>query len=410
MLERYKILTVTHKRINLQNISDFVVKAADNIALRVKLEEIKKQFGFRELIYLSTCNRVMYLFDSDRSLDLAFATEFFQHINPMLSYETLDSIEEVVSRYEGMAALEHLFRVSASIDSMVIGERQILGQLREAYDQCRQWGLTGDTLRLAMDQAVQAAKTVYSQTRIGDKPVSMASLAVQKMMRYHLHKDARILVVGAGQTNNIVAKFLAKHHFTNVTVFNRTFAKAQELADLFENGRALPFSEIDSYSEGFDAMVVCTGATEAVITSERYQNLLAGDTATKVVIDLSIPHNVAPAVTQAFPMHYVEIEGLRTLAKENLAFREQEVKRAKTLLAGFIEAFPTLFRQRQLEIAMRSVPEEIKAVKDKAINEVFRKEVDTLDETTRELVERMLAYMEKKCIGIPMKAAREISL
>ncbi len=406
MLANFKILTVTHKHTKLKEIGDFVIKAADNSALRERLEALKAEFQLDELLYLPTCNRVMYFFTTARPTNAQFVSGFFQSINPELPAATLNQIEDVVQCLEGEAALEHLLEVSASIDSLVIGERQILRQLREAFDQCWEWGLAGDFIRLAYQQAVVAAKAVYSNTRIGEKPVSVVSLAVQKLLNSGLNKDARILVIGAGQTNQLVGKFLVKHAFTNITVFNRTLAKAEQLADML-NGKALSLDALPAYTEGFDCLVVCTGATRAVITPELYAHLLGGETGRKVVIDLSVPHNVSEEVVENNDINYIEIEGLRHLAKANHAFREQEIEEARKILGEYLQEFPALLKQRQIELAMRRVPTEIKAVKHKAMNEVFRKEVEMLDGQTRELMERMLAYMEKKCIGIPMKAARE---
>lgn len=408
-INRYRILTVTHKQTNLKNISDFVVRANDSEALRVQLEALKGAFGLNGLLYLSTCNRVMYLLDREEDPDDQFMVDFFRFVNPDLPANIIHKIDHFVTYLEGEAALEHLFEVAASIDSLVIGERQILGQLREAYDQCHAWGLTGDHIRLAFQHAVLAAKAVYAQTRIGDKPVSIVSLAIQKLLRAKMPKDAPILIVGAGQTNQLAAKFLQKHQFSRVTVFNRTLSKAQKLAEPFEGG-AFTLAELSDYDQPFECLIVCTGSTDAVITPALYGRLLRGDERQKIVIDLSVPHNVDRAVADQFPINYIEIEGLRQLAKENLAFREQEVCSAKKILQQHVEEFPGHFRQRQLERAMQQVPTEIKAVKSRAMNEVFHKEVAQLDEETRRLLERMLTYMEKKCISIPMKAAREMTL
>ena len=226
MLQQYKILTVTHKSISLKQMSDYSVHADTNTALEVRLAELKEQFKFAELMYTATCNRVMYFFHSDQEIDAPFITEFFQHINPNLEASTLADLIETVSHYQGLEAIEHFLEVASSIDSLVIGERQILGQLKTAYDNCKSWGFIGDNLRLAMDYAIVSAKAVYSKTKIGDKPVSIVSLAIQKLLRANLPKDSRILMIGAGQTNALVAKFLAKHQFENVSVFNRTLAKA----------------------------------------------------------------------------------------------------------------------------------------------------------------------------------------
>lgn len=411
MLETYKVITVTHKGISLKEIGDFVVRSLNEERLDERLREIKAQFELEELYYLATCNRVLYFFVSEQALDTNFAARFLLAANPHLSNDVLNCIDESALLLEGMDALNHFFEVAASIDSLVVGERQILGQVRAAYEQCHSWGLTGDRLRLAVQQAVVAAKGIYSRTRIGEKPVSIVSLAIQQMMRAKLPAGARILIVGAGQTNQLVGKFLAKYGYTNVRVFNRTLSRAEQLAATVGGAAsAHPFADLEQYDAGFDCLIVTTGATEPIITPALYERLLGGESQRKLVIDLSVPHNVAEAVTGWYDVHYIEIEGLRLLAKENLAFREREVQQAKNLLTEYLSEFPALFQQRQLELAMRSVPTEIKAVKKKAMDEVFRREVEVLDEATRELVDRMLSYMEKKCIGIPMKAAREALL
>lgn len=409
MLANYKILTVTHKRTNLKEIGDFVLKTSDQEELKSRLESLKQQFHLDELFYLPTCNRVMYFFTTSEPTDERFAARFFQSVNPTMPIEVMDEIEDVVYQYDGLQAVEHFLDVAASIDSLVIGERQILRQIREAYEQCRDWGLVGDYIRIAFQQAVVAAKAVYNKTRIGDKPISVVSLSIQQMLRAHVHKADRLLVIGAGQTNQLVGKFLVKHGFNNITVFNRSLEKAQQLARNI-GGRALSLEELPNYREGFDCMIVCTGATEPIITTELYRSLLNGESDRKVVIDLSIPNNVDELVTEDFTLEYIEVEGLRNLAKKNLAFREREVERAKKVLHNYLENIPVLVKQRQIELAMHSVPTEIKAVKEKALNEVFQKEVASLDDHTRALMEKMMAYMEKKCIGIPMKAAREAVL
>lgn len=406
MLDQYKILTVTYRQINLKDIGAFRVHADSHIGLEVRLDELKEQFHLEELMYTATCNRVMYFIRTNRQMDDAFILEFFRHLNPLLSDELLEALPELVMHYEGLDAIHHFLEVAASIDSLVIGERQILGQLRTAYDECKDWGLIGDSLRLAMDYAVNTAKTIYSQTRIGDKPVSIASLAIQKLLRANLEKNSRILMIGAGQTNELVAKFLQKHDYTNVAVFNRTLSKAESVAEIV-SGSAQPLQDLSSYRDGFNCIVVCTGSDKPILTEDLYQQLLQGETDKKIIIDLAIPHNTHADVVDHFNVEYIEIEGLRTLAKENMAFREKEVQKAKVMLREKLDAFPAHFQQRQLEIAMSRVPNEIKQVRRKAMEEIFAKEMDTLDETTKALVDKMLGYMEKKCIGIPMKAARE---
>ncbi|MBI5915251.1 MAG: glutamyl-tRNA reductase [Bacteroidetes bacterium] len=403
MLDGFKILTVTHRRTSLQHIEKFVVPHTDESALQSCLEALKTGFGFDEMMYLATCNRVMFLFYTEKPLASTFPGKFFQAVNPGLSEKF---ISENVSLLEGRAAAEHLLKVASSVDSLVVGEREILRQLREAYERCLNWGLTGDHLRIAMQAAIVAAKEVYTETRLGEKPVSVVSLAVRELLKTRLPKTARILMVGAGQTNLLVAKFLAKNGFEKVVVFNRTLERAQRIATALK-GRAFGFNELESYREGFDCLLVCTGATKAIIDNELYIKLLAGESDQKTVIDLSVPNNVSREILATNDVHLIEIEGLRALAEENLAFREQEVNAANKLLDLHLADFEASVRNRQIERALHQVPVEVKAVKEHALNKVFKKEIEVLDDATRELLGRMMEYMEKKCTGIPIKVAKE---
>lgn len=404
MLDTYKILTVTHRSSNVNKIGDFVFKYDKESELKESLQLLKSRFQLDELLYLATCNRVMYFFKTDQLINADFQYHFFHHINETIQAK---SIEKTVLLYEGEAALQHFCSVSASIDSMVIGEREILRQLRLAYDQCCDWNLTGDDIRIAMQLAIKTAKDVYSNTRIGEKPVSVASLAAQQLRQSSFPTDARILLIGAGQTNMLISKFLLKYKYSNVTVFNRTLGKAEHLAKQL-NGRAFTLKALPTYMDGFDVIIICTGATKAILTTELYAQLLQGETSPKMVIDIAIPNNTDKAILDQFDLKYVEVETIRSLAKENLAFRKTEVHKAEHILTNHLDEFPRLYQNRQLEKAMREVPEAIKAVKSHAINNVFKSEMEALDEDSRALLERMMTYMEKKCIGIPMKAARKV--
>jgi glutamyl-tRNA reductase len=406
----YKAITITHKTSNLKEISDYVVME-NNDNLQELLHELKESFGLEELLYLSTCNRVLYLFTTPKKINRAFTKRFLSAINPIFQSKNSDKrIDEEVLTFQGIKAVNHIYEVAASVDSLVVGEREILRQLREAYQQSQDWKLTGDNLRLLMRYVVTGAKKVYAQTRIGEKPISVVSLAVQKMLASKFPRRSRILLIGAGQTNNLVSKFLVKYQYQNVTVFNRTFEKAEKLAARFPNGRAFPLDELAHYREGFDIIIACTGSIKPLITNDLYADLLNGEATHKMVIDLSIPNNVDRTIAETHDVNYIEIEDIRQMAKVNLGFREREVTNAKAIITEELNEFDILFQHRQIELAMREIPVQIKEVKIKAINEVFKKELANLDEETIDLMERMMTYMEKKCISIPMKMAKEIAI
>ena len=409
MLSHYKIITLSHQHTNLRDLAKFVFPELEQTVVHL-LHSAKENFNIQELFYVSTCNRVMFLLYGEFNANENTIIPFYHHFLPQLTASDYTILKENVKIFQGTDAVSHLFNVASSVDSLVVGERQILSQLREAYEFARSQGLCADAMRLLMDQAVLTSKEVFSTTRIGEKPVSVASLAVLKLLRYALRPDARILLIGAGQTNSIVAKILHSNAFTHVHVFNRSLPKAQSIAKLFPNGKASLLSELKEFSQGFDALIACTSSPTPLIDLQVFTSLVQNEKNPKVIIDLAVPNNVTVEVADLKQVHYVEIETLRHVASENMAFREAEVIKASKVIASNIEKFSILFKQRKIEKAFSSLPDEIKAIKEKALSEVFKKDLAELDEPTRELIEKMLTYMEKKCVGVPMKTAREILL
>ncbi len=406
MLDGYHILTLTHRDAPLETIGRTVLPAGEAPAV---LQHLKDRFGWTELLYLATCNRVAFLFYSQSPVADDLSERVWATLHPEWPVSDLRDVAGQLRLLHGADAVRHLFEVAGSLDSLVVGEREIIRQLREAYDRNHAWGLTGDHLRLLVRFTIETAKEIYSQTGIGEKNLSVVALAFAAMQKSNLPKNARILLVGAGQTNELYARFLAKHGYTNVTVFNRTLEKAESVARL-TGGRALPFDALDYYSEGFDALVVCTGSTLPVITPELYRSLLAGETGRKTVVDLSVPNNVDKRVPAQFPVQYVEIENLKAVVRENLAHRESERVKADAIITRRIYAYRELWHERQVERSLAHIPDEVRAVKERAVNEIFGREFSGLDPAAQELMLKMLDYMEKKCVAIPMKAAKAIAL
>ncbi len=402
MLDGYRLFTLTHRHAGLDQLEPYAI-ATEKVPATIG--RLCGALGWEEAFYLSTCNRVLFFFYQDRAAVPPSICEFQTAlgVDPKAS-----GVKPVY--LEGEAAVLHLYDVAASIDSMVVGEREILRQLRLSYLACHEAGHCGDHIRLVMQSAVAAAKEVYHRTRIGQKPVSVVSLAAQRIAQQRLAPDSRVLMVGAGQTNWLISKFLQRQGFTNVTVANRTLANAQRLARVY-GGKAIALDDLAGYEGGFDLLIVCTASTRPTVNVAEFEQLLNGEGATeKVVVDLSIPHNVDPEVVEAYQPTYIQIDDLRKLAQSNLAFREREVSEARLLIEAQLASFRESVQQRRIERALSGVPGEIKEIRKRAIAEVFSRDLERLKPETRELIERMMHYMERKCIGVPMRAARRAAV
>lgn len=374
-----------------------------------RLKQIKSAMDWAELMYLSTCNRVEVVFVSPGAVDEQLKAEIISQFIPEITSAELETILPQLEVYEGIDAVRHLFEVASSLDSMVIGEREIITQFRKAYENCNKAGLTGDKIRLVTSQTVETAKRIFTETQLCTRPVSVVSLAFKALTDSHLPANARILMIGAGTTNRNMARFLIKAGHKNLHVFNRTLANAEALVKEV-GGTAHALNELEQYNGGFDVIVTCTGSAHAVITPEIYQNLLQGELDQKIVIDLAIPADYDPAISNIFPVKLINVASLKPISEANLKAREKEMVVCHDILNECLVKFRSLSRERKVELAMREVPKMVKDIREKAIQEVFAKDIAKLDDESRAVLEKMMEYVEKKYISGPIKLAKEIML
>ena len=399
-----KVIAFTHKQIDLKDLGKFVIC---NESLESSLESVRRKFDIPEIFYIGTCNRVEFVFTADQNLSNEFVREFIQALNLPVSDEQVQAFADQVSIYEDIEALNHLLRISCSLESLVVGEKEILAQVRKAYDTCRLAGFTGDYLRLVMNRVVKTSKEVYTNTAIARKPISVVSLAYRKLRELNMCTNSRILIIGAGETNKNISKYLKKHKYSNFTIFNRTLENAQVLADEL-GGKAYGLDALNTFKNGFDVIITCTSATEPILTNEIYNSLLNADTSRKVIVDLALPNDTSPEVLDNNPVTFIEVHSLQEIANSNLQERYEELIFAERIIEDNILEFKPVLKQRRVEIAMRDVPVKIKEIRNAAVNRIFADEIEGMDSNSREVLERVMNYMEKKYISLPMVMAKDI--
>lgn len=406
MLEQFHIIAFTHRNLELTEIGNLHI---DETNQEERLGELASVLKLDELMFLSTCNRVEFLFCTSKEADFNFVMKFFETLYPHFSREQIGHYAHRGDQFKGVGAVEHMLSVASSIDSMVVGEREIITQVRNSFDSSKKLGLTGDFIRLLMRHTIETAKRVYTETSIATKPVSVVSLAYHKLRDLNIPLNARILIVGAGMTNTNMSRFLRKHGFKNFAIFNRTLSKAETLAhDL--HGDAYPLNELPSFDRGFDVMITCTGSEHHIITPEIYEKLLKGETDRKVVIDLALPQDIDPEIVANHKLTHISVEVLQKISNENLKERSKEIQHVEEIIGEALYEFRNIHKLRSVEIAMRGVPQKVKEIRATAVNEVFRNDLEGLDEHSREVLEKVIGYMEKKYMSMPMIMAKEILL
>lgn len=404
-VKELKVIAFTHKTTDISNIGKLHIDAANR---KERLSRLK-DLGISELMYLSTCNRVEFIFVHDEELSASFNYSFFSVFNPDWDDSDIKWALENCTMFEGEEAVKHTFQIASSLDSLVVGEREIITQVRKSFDECSKLELTGPIIRLLINKTIESAKEIYTKTNIARNPISIVSLAYRKLREVGIKDNSRILVIGAGETNTNMCRFLSKHGLKNLTLFNRTLSKAEFLTNHI-GGRALSLDQLSTFNEGFDLLVTCTGSEDHIVTPEIYKNLLGKETNKKTIIDIAIPYDIHPEVVEKNNVNYIEIKALKEVSESNLKKREEELTACQALIEEQIIAFKLAFKERKVELAMQAVPQKIKEIKELAMNEVFIKEMDAMTVENKEVLDKMLAYIEKKYISVPMKMAKEILL
>jgi len=282
-----------------------------------------------EFCILGTCNRVeIYAVAADPAAAARLAAAFcrIQEIEPATF------APHAIER-RGAAAIAHLYAVAAGLDSQMVGETEILGQVKAAYAAAQSAGHVGPVLNRVFQKAFQSAKLVRSETAIGEGQVSVATVAVSLAERIfgRLH-DSRVLVVGAGDIAEKTAKALRSRDAGTLAFANRTAARAEELAREFA-GEPLAFAQLGAALARFDIVVSSTSAPDPVLTLPMIAAAMRARASRPLfLIDLALPRDIAPAATDLPNVFLYNLDDLARLAEENIAHRRAEITRARALL------------------------------------------------------------------------------
>ncbi len=403
-LKHFKVIALTHRHLGLDLVGKFHVEPGEQ---GERFRPVLEGFDIKEFMFLSTCNRVEFFFRTHRSLNEAFVRDLLRASYPKLADEEIEEGAAQARLHTAQEAIRHIFHVASSLDSLVIGEREIITQVRQAYERAKNNGFTGDFIRIAIQKAIETAKQIYTETEIATKPISVVNLAYRKLLERDLNSEHRIIYIGAGQTIEAIASNLKKHDFKSVKVFNRTTEKARKLAAVL-GGEGYGLNDLVKEAGDFDIIVTCTGADRSIIDQDTFKAM--GVEGKKTVVDLAIPNDLDASVLTHFDVDYISIEDLKDEAKKNLKQREKEVFRCEELVEQRLEEFEAAYKTRKLEIAMQEVPTLMKEIKSRAMDKTFAREIEAMDPESREILEKVLNYLEKKYISIPMKMAKQVML
>lgn len=396
----------------------------EKLALSAGYEEPLHALGqltvLKEFYLLSTCNRVEVLFtcrNADQAQQMVLDHLFTSAITP-------EELDKYVYRYVNSEAVEHLFLVAASLDSMIVGEAQILGQLKEAYRQATKAGSSGFILNKLLHKSFSVAKRVRTETRIGAYAVSISYAAVELARKiFGELAGKKVMLVGAGEMAELAAEHLVGQGVEEVIVANRTLQRAINLARCY-NGRAVSLEELLDQLQHVDIIISSTGAPDLILKKDDVRPVMRERRNRPLFfIDIAVPRDLDPAINDLDNVYLYDIDDLMHVVEMNKSERDKEAVKAQRIIAEEtlkfgkwltnMESTPTIVQLRA------AIERQVRFEVEKTMGRF-----DAMDETSRQGLEKMIAAItgkvaypplhflkdENHCISLPerIKTVREL--
>jgi glutamyl-tRNA reductase len=354
---RFSITGVNHKSAPVEVRERL---AFDEHSLPAALLELKRRPGFCEGLILSTCNRVeVALTCEDSTAELAVA-EFLADTRRVAR----DWVSPYLYHYQDSEAIRHLFRVAASLDSMVIGEPQILGQLKSAYVVAKEQGAVSGFLDTLLTRAFNVAKRVRSETEIGANPVSVSYAAVELARDiFGTLDDKKVMIVGAGKMSELAARHLGRSGAKYIFVANRTYERAVEMARIFE-GKIIEYTKFMAFLPEVDIVITSSGAPHYIITRDEMKKVIdARRNRPMFLIDIAVPRNIEPTVNKLDNVFLYDIDDLQKVVDSNIEGRMQSAEEAEAIIREEVERMMARLKEREVVPTIVSLQEQLEKLR-----------------------------------------------
>ncbi|MAT56427.1 MAG: glutamyl-tRNA reductase [Melioribacteraceae bacterium] len=380
-------ITINHRTAPIELREALHLSKNEIVDLIPKLKETLFNEGF----IISTCNRTeIYGIPKVSKLH-------YQHIiDFLLENKNISGLKpEHFEKYFSCGAVKHLFKVSTGIDSLVVGDSQILGQVKEAFEISEDMNFSGSVLRRVFDVAVKVGKRAIRETEIGEGAVTVSYAAVQVVEKIFASLDKKkALVIGAGETGELAAIHLKDRGVGEIAIANRTLSRAEKLAEKI-HGEIIPFSQLKDHLHHFDIIISATSSNELIITKDDIKQMMKRRKGLPVVImDIAIPRDIDPGSQEIDNVFYHDIDSLEVIVKQNMKKREKEIPKVESIvmeeLVSFfswyntLEVVPTIKRVREFFEDIRK--DELEKIKHKVTDDDYAK----LEDMTRRMIGRLL--------------------
>ena len=383
--------------------------AADSDNALFALNAMREPEHIKEGLFLSTCNRIEALVTTD---DAERARQWVLSLMSKIGNLSNEDLLPSLYIHEDVDAVQHIFRVAASLDSMVLGEPQILGQIKEAYALAIAKKTSGVILNRLMHRAFHTAKRVRTETGICEAAVSISYAAVELAKKiFHVLDGKRVLLIGAGEMAELAAKHLMTHGISSMIVANRTFNRAAEVAEKF-HAQAVSLDEIESQLVEVDIVIASTASAEPVITFDQVKGILRKRRNRPLFfIDIAVPRDVQAEVNDLDNVYVYDIDDLKGVVQLNKAQRQQEALKAERIIKEEAVKYEKWLKTLAVVPTIISLREKIESIIHHELNK-SRSALGDLTPAQEEAIHHLTRSIAEKIINNPIlflkrKAGRE---
>ncbi len=358
-----------------------------------------------EGLILSTCNRVevcAVVKDTHRGFDVI--KNFLAASDPALSLEVITPSLYI---YSSSKAIEHLFRVASSLDSMIVGEPQILGQIKDAFDHAMLHKSTGIILNKAFKKAISVAKRVRTETKIAESAVSISFAAVELAKKIFGKLTGKsVLLIGAGEMAELAARHFVGNGVESITIANRSYERAVELAKIF-NGEPVQFEAFESEMVKSDIVLCSAGAPHYLIHSAQVKKVIELRKNRPIFfIDISVPRNIDPEINDLDNVFLYDIDDLQHSVESNLESRKKEALKAEEIIMEEIISFARWFKSLDAVPMIVALKDRAEAIRQAELEKISAKLGD-LTETQREALEALTTSIVNKLLHHPLTVLKK---
>lgn len=378
----------------------------DPSRLPLALRTLRDTKSILETVIVSTCNRTeLYVVCDQLHTGQYYAKAFLENWFRIPKEEFADHLY-VKSQDE---AVTHLFRVVCGLDSLVIGETQILGQVKDAFLLAQQEGTTGTMFNTLFKQAITFGKRVHTETEIGQNAVSVSYAAVELGKKlFGSFANKTILLIGAGKMSELTAKHFYANGATRVIVVNRTLEKAQELAEQFR-GEARSWDRLGESLMEADIVVSSTGAKQFVVTREWAEPLIASRKSPIFLIDIAVPRDIDPALHQLENVFLYDIDDLKGIVDANLSLREQEARKVEVWIEEETKKFDEWVQTLGVIPLIAALREKALSIQEEAMLRIERKLPD-LTEHEKRVIRKTTKSIVNQLLRDPIVRIKELAV